>query len=516
MYDEWMQHVSDTDKDTLRAMSAAEREDSFYTSLAFGTGGIRGKVGLGPNRMNVYLVRKIMHGYGRFLAAQGHTTVAIFNDNRQKGREFVQEAVNVLATFGIVSYCYDDLRPTPLLSFAIRSLSLDAGINFTASHNPKEYQGIKLYDDTGCQYIPEQIEPLLAWIDEASYFETFPHASYKPIPARVEADYIHMVRSLSFQSVPLIKTVFTPLHGAASTLIQKIIPSFILVAEQMVVDPYFTTVAYPNPEFETAYEYAYKLAKKEQAALVIATDPDADRLGCSVLHQGQYRFLSGNDIAVLLLDYVTSQKAVAGGVMFKSIVTSRLGDEIAKKHGVQVVDTLTGFKWMGHQMNHNELPFVMAYEESNGVILSDTVRDKDAFQGILMLVEAASVIAQTNKTLVDRLAELEAEYGRFDNETLNITLEGAAGMKQIDHLMAFFRNEPLEGLTRRYDYQTDPVNTDNVIELTFGPSRIMVRPSGTEPKLKMYIETFNNSELFQQHVTMMKKVVKEQISSWTI
>jgi phosphoglucomutase len=512
MYDTWLSHVSAADKILLQQLSPEERSDAFYTSLSFGTGGIRGKVGLGPNRMSVYLVRKIMSGYGQFLQAAGKQTVAIFNDNRQFGRVFVQEAVNVLATFGITSYCYDELRPTPLLSFAIRYLKLDAGINFTASHNPKEYQGIKLYDETGCQYIPSQIESLLPLIEQASYFDNFQAAIYQNVPAAVEVAYLKMIASLRIQDVPMISTVFTPLHGASSTLITKIVPSVITVKEQMVVDPYFTTVDYPNPEFESAYEYAYNTAKQVGAKLVIASDPDGDRIGCSVLHHGAYRFLTGNEIAVLILDYVTRDRDVSGGVIFKSIVTSRLGDAIAKQRGLTVVDTLTGFKWMGYQMNHNKLPFVMAYEESNGVIVSDTVRDKDAFQGIVLLMEAASVYSLRNKTLVDRLDELTQEFGRYDNETLNFTLEGASGMIQINQLMAFFRTGDIEGLDDRYDYLNDALNQDNVIALTIGPSRIMIRPSGTEPKLKMYVETFNDQEIFNRHVTMMKMIVKEQTS----
>ena len=515
MYDTWLQHVSASDQRALAQLTPEERSDAFYTSLSFGTGGIRGKVGLGPNRMSVYLVRKIMTGYGQFLQASGKRSVAIFNDNRQFGRVFVQEAVNVLATFGIASYCYDELRPTPLLSFAIRYMTLDAGINFTASHNPKEYQGIKLYDETGCQYIPSQIESLLPLIDDASYFESFPPATYHNVPQDVETAYLNMIASLRNPQIKLISTVFTPLHGASSTLIEKIVPSIIPVPEQMIVDPYFTTVDYPNPEFETAYEYAYQTAKQVGAKLVIASDPDGDRIGCSVLHQGAYRFLSGNEIAVLILDYVTQTRKVKGGVMFKSIVTSQLGDAIAKKHGLHVVNTLTGFKWMGYQMNHNKRPFVMAYEESNGVIVSDTVRDKDAFQGIVVLMEAASVYALENKTLVDRLHELDREYGHYDNETLNFTLEGASGMKQITFLMEYFRTGEVPGLDARYDYLDDPVNTDNVLALTFGPSRIMIRPSGTEPKLKMYVETINDYQTFLRHVTMMKTIVKEQIQAWT-
>jgi phosphoglucomutase len=510
MFDQWLQHVSDTDKITLEGFTDAERTDAFYTSLSFGTGGIRGKVGLGTNRMSVYLVRKIMIGYGQFLSKQGKTTVAIFNDNRQMGRLFVQEAVNVLATYGIKSYCYDELRPTPLLSFAIRYLKLDAGINFTASHNPKEYQGIKLYDETGCQYIPSQIESLLPLIEEASYFESFPTAVYETIPADVEEAYLDMIRSLKLNDAPLIKTVYTPLHGTGSTLILKVVPEIIPVKEQMVVDPYFTTVDYPNPEFETAYDLAYQTAKEVGAKVVIASDPDADRIGCSVWHQGQYRFLSGNEIAVLILDYITQYKDVSGGVMFKSIVTSRLGDAIANAHGIKVVDTLTGFKWMGYQMNQTTLPFVMAYEESNGVIVSDSVRDKDAFQGITTLLEAASVYALEGKTLVDRLDELAELYGRYYNETLNFTLEGEDGMKLIVSLMDYFRHADIPGVDRRYDYLNDPDNNDNVIELTVGPSRIMVRPSGTEPKLKMYIETIGEEKFFTQHVTMMKTIVKER------
>jgi phosphoglucomutase len=510
MIQTWLDHVSLEHKAQLQAMSETERYDAFYTSLTFGTGGIRGKVGLGPNRMSIYMVRKIMVGYGQFLSKQGKTTVAIFNDNRQMGREFVQEAVNVLSTFGIRSYCYDELRPTPLLSFAIRYLGLDAGINFTASHNPKEYQGIKLYDETGCQYIPSQIESLLPLIDQASYFDSFPSAKYQLIRPEVEAAYLSMIQGLTLNHAPLIKTVYTPLHGTGSTLIQKVIPGIIPVTEQMVVDPYFTTVDYPNPEFETAYEYAYKTAKNVNAELVIASDPDADRIGCSVLHQGAYRFLTGNEIAVLILDYITEHKDVQGGVMFKSIVTSRLGDAIAKAHGIKVVDTLTGFKWMGYQMNMNTLPFVMAYEESNGVIVSDSVRDKDAFQGIKMLLEAASVYQLRGKTLVDRLDELALQYGRYYNETLNFTLEGEDGMRLIASLMEYFRIEAIPGVDQRYDYLKDPVNNDNVIELTMGPSRILVRPSGTEPKLKMYVETIDDVESFRQHVTMMKTIVKER------
>ena len=515
MIETWLANISKPDQLLLQNMSEEDRNDSFYTSLSFGTGGIRGKVGLGPNRMSVYLVKKIMRGYGQFLQSKGKTKVAIFHDNRQMGDAFQQEAVNVLATFGITTYAHAELRPTPLLSFTIRQMGLDAGINFTASHNPKEYQGIKLYDETGCQYIPSQLEAVLPLIEEASYFGDVPTASYAPIPASVEEDFISMVHGLSIKQGASIKTVYTPLHGAGSTLIKQVIPDVIPVEQQMVVDPYFTTVDYPNPEFETAYEYAYKTAKLVGAELILASDPDADRIGCSVLHQGNYRFLTGNEIAVLILDYIVSNKTFENGIIFKSIVTSQLGDAIAKKYGIEVQNTLTGFKWMGYEMNQTTKHVVMAYEESNGVILHDSVRDKDAFQGMFILHEAASVYKARGKTLVDRLDELATEFGHYQNETLNFVLEGESGMQLIAHLMTQFRHESLPGLDSRYDYLNDPVNNDNVLELTFGPSRVMVRPSGTEPKLKMYIETVSNESSHQQIITNLHRWVEEMSQTWT-
>jgi len=516
----------------LEDKSESELEDMFYTSLAFGTGGLRGIVGAGTNRMNVYTVRKANEGLARYLEdryvpaalARG---VVIAHDNRAMSREFAEESARVFGAHGIRAYLFDALRPTPELSFAVRDLGALAGIVVTASHNPPKYNGYKIYDEFGCQFTPRYADAIAAFVEAVE--DPFSIAVLDlpamrrrgllvPIGAEIDDRYLARVKTVQLRpdAEKDVTIVFTPLHGTAAELATRLLTetgyAFATVPEQMVHDPAFGTVKSPNPENPEAFTLAIAKGKAVGADLLVATDPDADRLGVAVRERDRYRLLTGNQTGAVLLDYLLSGlreqgRLPAQGVVFNTIVTSDLGAKIARDYGLDVVSTLTGFKFIGEQarfLEGTDRSFVFGYEESYGYVIKDFVRDKDSLQALLLAAEAANYWRARGKTLADRLEELHGRYGTHLEALHNVDLFGAEGAARIDRIVASFRTDPpvsVAGLRvlAREDYEESirfegPVRSplalpkSNVMKFILDEDGwFVLRPSGTEPKLKIYV-----------------------------
>lgn len=533
-YRKWLDY-KDLDaklKDELLSSSEKDLEDMFYTTLSFGTGGMRGILGPGINRLNIYTIRRANNGLGQYLINTYESKdllrgVVIAHDNRYMSKEFARESAKVLGAYGIKSYLFTDLRPTPELSFAVRHLNALAGIVVTASHNPPNYNGYKIYDEYGCQYTPRYADVIVDYVNKTGDIFEIKTQSLKEleknklieyIDEEIDKAYLDLVKSVTInKDLPKpLKIVFTPLHGTSGYLGKRLMEEegYIVypVEEQMVNDPNFPTVKLPNPEEKSAFEYAIKLGHKKAADLLIATDPDADRLGIAVWHKEDYILLNGNQTGALLIYYILNEKQKKGilpekGVVFNTIVTSDLGAKIARSFGMDVISTLTGFKFIGEQARYLEKEdreFIFGYEESYGYVINDGVRDKDSLQAILMISEAANYyLTQESKTLYDKLLEIYEEYGYYFEGLKNIHLLGKEGQEQISRIMDYFRNNPPQRinsrpivkiedflLSERYvkgKIETIDLDKSNVLKYYLDDeSWFVLRPSGTEPKLKIY------------------------------
>lgn len=533
-YQKWLDY-KDLDanlKDELLSSSEKDLEDMFYTTLSFGTGGMRGILGPGINRLNIYTIRRANNGLGQYLINTYESKdllrgVVIAHDNRYMSKEFARESAKVLGAYGIKSYLFTDLRPTPELSFAVRHLNALAGIVVTASHNPPNYNGYKIYDEYGCQYTPRYADVIVDYVNKTGDIFEIKTLSLKEleknklieyIDEEIDKAYLDLVKTITInKDLPKpLKIVFTPLHGTSGYLGKRLMEEegYIVypVEEQMVNDPNFPTVKLPNPEEKSAFEYAIKLGHKKAADLLIATDPDADRLGIAVWHKEDYILLNGNQTGALLIYYILNEKQKKGilpdkGVVFNTIVTSDLGAKIARSFGMDVISTLTGFKFIGEQaryLEQEDREFIFGYEESYGYVINDGVRDKDSLQAILMISEAANYyLTQESKTLYDKLLEIYEEYGYYLEGLKNIHLLGKEGQEQISRIMDYFRNNPPQRinsrpivkiedflLSERYDkgkIETIDLDKSNVLKYYLDDeSWFVLRPSGTEPKLKIY------------------------------
>lgn len=517
----------------LSGKSETELEERFYTSLEFGTGGMRGILGAGINRLNLFTIRKASDGLARYLVktkmpADLMKGVVIAHDNRRYSQDFALEAAKVLGVYGIKSYLFPDLRPTPLLSFATRALLAIAGIVITASHNPPNYNGFKIYDEYGCQYTPDYAKEIVALVNETEDVFSIKTLTETELQAkglleildhRIDERYLDMVKSIQLHpeiQKPL-KIVFTPLHGTSAVLGLRLLKEtgylVFPVASQLVPDPNFSTVKSPNPENPQAFELARALGEEIQADLLIATDPDADRLGIVVREKGDYHYLSGNQTGAILIYYLLCEKKRLGslpqkGVVFNTIVTSPLGAKIAESFGFEVRSTLTGFKFIGEQarfLENTDQKFLFGYEESFGYVINDAVRDKDALQAMLFASEAANFYhVSEGKTLYQKLLDLYQLYGFHQERLENIDLTGLEGKKRIERIMSHFHDitpKSVAGLKvkTKADYQKGIQETNSVATSTELPlsdvvkfilddgSWFVLRPSGTEPKLKVYV-----------------------------
>ena len=530
-WEHWKEEATDAAiRREVVSMTEEHAQELFSTDLEFGTGGMRGVLGAGTARMNVYTVRKATQGFAQYICEAGPEAmaagVAISHDNRRMSREFTMEAAGVLAANGIKAWVFDSLRPTPELSFAVRHLKCFGGIMITASHNPPQYNGYKLYDSTGCQLVPQLSDIVTARInaieDELSIRSLTPEQAgelIQTIGPELDEAYYQAVLAIQLDGgveKSSLRVVFSPQHGTANVPVRNVLTrlgyDLVVVEEQANPDPEFTNTKNPNPEDKAAFELAVAKAEECKADLVITTDPDADRLGVAVLRNGKYEYLSGNQGGAILLEYILSQRKARGtlpsnGIVINTIVTSDLGDRIAKAYGMAVEKTLTGFKFIGDRIRayeqNGQHTYVFGYEESYGYLISPIARDKDAIQAVLMICEAAAYYKAQGKTLMDVLDEIFARYGYFIEGQLAITLEGAAGTKRIAEIMKSLRENPLEELAGvavamyedydagvrltggKQEVLTLP-KTDALKYLLADGSWAAVRPSGTEPKCKFY------------------------------
>lgn len=533
VYEKWLHHpnLDPSYKEVLANMSEKEKNDAFYTTIEFGTAGMRGLLGPGTNRINLHTIRKANAGFAQYICAHGEEAkkrgIAIGYDNRHMSYEFAMDSAKMLATFGITSYVFESLRPTPELSFAVRYFHCFGGIMVTASHNPKEYNGYKLYDEKGCQLVPHLAEQVIERVnavenelalcaDPTAEQEQLIHVIGK------EVDEAYYEKVLGIQLNPQIakddvKIIFTPEHGTANIPVKEVYTRagyhFVAVEEQCTPDPDFSNTPTPNPEEAGAYELALEYAKREAADIILVCDPDADRMGVGVKHHGEYKLLTGNQSGAVLIEYIFSQLKAknlmpSNPVMFNTVVTSDLGEKIADKYGVATEKTLTGFKFIGEKVakyeETNEKQYVFGYEESYGSLIQPFVRDKDAPQACLMLAEAACYYKAQGKTLVDVLYDLYAELGYYEESQKSLTLAGQEGAQRIQEILATLRKTQLQDLggsavVRFEDYkECRVVENGKEFELTgFTKSDVLkyyladgswiaIRPSGTEPKCKFY------------------------------
>ncbi|MGM0807355.1 MAG: phospho-sugar mutase [Bacillota bacterium] len=513
-------------------------EDCFYKNLEFGTGGMRGEIGPGTNRMNTYTVRKASLGLAHFIEQQGEKAkkrgVAIAYDSRHQSPEFAMEAAKTLASQGIQAYVFESLRPTPELSFAVRYLKAYSGIVVTASHNPPEYNGYKVYGPDGGQLPPKEadevIEKVNAVEDELSIEvrseeELKNEGLIQIVGEEIDKAYMEQLLKISLNREVInemhdLSIVFTPLHGTANIPVREGLQQLgftnvTVVKEQEQPDPNFSTVKSPNPEEHAAFELAIKYGQETAADILIATDPDADRVGIAAKNsKGEYEILTGNQTGALMIEYILSQREEKGslcskGIIFKTIVTSELGRVIAESYGLTCEDTLTGFKFIGEKIKEYEKSgkhtFIFGYEESYGSLIGDFVRDKDAVQACLMGAEMAAYYKKQGKTLFDALDDVYKKHGFYKEGLESLTLKGKSGAEQIENLLAGFRADmPLEvngqKLVVSEDYKASVqynVVKDEKSDIHLPKSNVLkyqledgswfcVRPSGTEPKVKFY------------------------------
>ena len=441
-------------KKELDSMTEDELKDAFTDDLAFGTGGLRGVLGAGTNRMNIYIVAKATLGFGRYLAKKSNTAlqkgVSISHDNRHQSKEFARISAEVLSSLGFRVFLFEALRPTPELSYAVRYFNCIGGIMITASHNPKEYNGYKIYDETGCQLVPRDADKVIDEISKIdNYFEIetkLNHDLIHYIGKDVDEAYIKEVKKIILRPnlKKNFKLTYTPLHGTGQVFAADVLRSegydVTPVAEQMTCDPDFSGVKTSNPENKEAYDESIALAKKIGAKICLATDPDADRLGIAVEHNGEYYLFTGNQTAAIVLDYILKTRKELNtlpkdGYMFTTNVSSTLPEIIAKEYGVKTEITLTGFKFIGekaHEMvDMGKGSYVFGFEESYGCLVSPCVRDKDSIQAILMLCEAAAYYFEKGMDLYDALEEIYKKYGYYKEGITNITLKGLEGQAKI-------------------------------------------------------------------------------------
>lgn len=556
-YEYWLTFDEDTRKELESITDKKEIEDRFYKDLEFGTGGLRGIMGAGANRMNKYTVGKATKGLCEYLKNEfsGEKSVVIAYDSRNNSKAFAECAAEVLCYNGIKTFLFDEIMPTPVLSFSVRYLNCNAGIVITASHNPKEYNGYKVYDKYGCQLVPQYADKVISYINNVKDIKSVKHMNLNMalsngfltyIGDEVLNSYISEVEKMAvYKEASDLKIVYTPLHGTGNIPVRKVLSDMSfdvsVVKEQAVADGNFTTVRSPNPEEKDALNMALEQAKRANADLVIGTDPDCDRVGVGVLHNGEYTLLTGNQTGALLVDFYLKFKKQSlnpKSTLVKTIVTNDLGAEIARKNGLNVVETLTGFKYIGDQITKyektGENEFLIGYEESYGYLVGTYARDKDAVIASMLICEMAAYYKKNKMTLVDALNVLYSEYGFYLDALDSFVLKGKDGASRIKNIMSYFRANKatvFPNITDVKDYSTGigDLPKSNVLKFFLkGGSWIAVRPSGTEPKLKMYysvrgidsstcerslqnIRTIINGIMGMDIETYIKKIIRPKI-----
>lgn len=556
-YEYWLTFDDNTKNELESITDKKEIEDRFYKDLEFGTGGLRGIMGAGANRMNKYTVGKATKGLCEYLKNEfaGEKSVVIAYDSRNNSKAFAECAAEVLCYNGIKTFLFEEIMPTPVLSFSVRYLNCNAGIVITASHNPKEYNGYKVYDKCGCQLVPQYADKVISYINNVKDIKSVKHMNLNMalsngyltyIGDEVLNSYISEVEKMAvYKEASDLKIVYTPLHGTGNIPVRKVLSDMSfdvsVVNEQAVADGNFTTVRSPNPEEKDALNMALEQAKRANADLVIGTDPDCDRVGVGVLHNGEYTLLTGNQTGALLVDFYLKFKKQSlnpKSTLVKTIVTNDLGAEIARKNGLNVVETLTGFKYIGDQITKyektGENEFLIGYEESYGYLVGTYARDKDAVVASMLICEMAAYYKKNKMTLVDALNVLYSEYGFYLDALDSFVLKGKDGASRIKNIMSYFRANKatvFPNITDVKDYSTGigDLPKSNVLKFFLkGGSWIAVRPSGTEPKLKMYysvrgidsstcerslqnIRTIINGIMGMDIETYIKKIIRPKI-----
>lgn len=545
LYKEWLSKATDSDiSNELKdiADKPDEINDRFYKNLEFGTGGLRGIIGAGTNRMNIYTVGHATQGLSEYVkSVNAHGRVAIAYDSRNKSDVFAKRAASVLAANGIEVFIYKELTPTPMLSFAVRYLKCDSGIVITASHNPAKYNGYKAYGSDGCQLGLDESAYVLSIINSIDMFDGVKSIDFDQALASGKIKYIEddvinaylskvKEQSVSDDSYDFdnLSVIYTPLHGSGNKPVRAIldkigVKNVTVVKEQELPDGNFPTVPYPNPEFKQAFDCALELSKTVPADLLLATDPDSDRVGIAVNSNGEFKLLSGNDVGVLLLNYLLMRKTELNTlpknpVAVKTIVTTELCKPVCQKYGCRLIDVLTGFKFIGEQIylleqKGEDNRYIFGFEESYGYLAGSYVRDKDAVVGSMLICEMVCYYKSKGLTLLDVLDKLYEEFGCYFNMQQSIICEGQSGMEDMSNAMERLRSNPpatiggVKVLSVK-DYKTSletelasgnqqPIDlpSSNVLAFTLeDKSLVTVRPSGTEPKIKIYISAVSNKE----------------------
>ncbi|AAN58775.1 phospho-sugar mutase [Streptococcus mutans] len=562
-YQKWLAYAKLPDylHQELLAMDEKTKEDAFYTNLEFGTAGMRGYIGAGTNRINIYVVRQATEGLAQLIETKGDDVkkrgVAIAYDSRHFSQEFAFESAQVLAKHGIKAYVFESLRPTPELSFTVRHLGTFAGIMVTASHNPAPFNGYKVYGEDGGQMPPFDADALTDFIraindpfsiELADLEESKASGLIEVIGEAVDTDYLKEVKDVNINQKLIdeygkdMKIVYTPLHGTGEMLARRALAqagfdSVQVVEAQAVPDPDFSTVKSPNPENQEAFRLAEELGRQVDADVLVATDPDADRLGVEIRQaDGSYKNLSGNQIGAIIAKYILEAHKTAGSLptnaaLCKSIVSTELVSKIAESYGATMFNVLTGFKFIAEKIQefeekHNHT-YMFGFEESFGYLIKPFVRDKDAIQAVLIVAEIAAYYRSRGLTLADGIDEIYKEYGYFAEKTISVTLSGVDGATEIKKIMDKFRGDAPKqfnatDVVKLEDFQAQTATTaDGIEKLTTPPSNVLkyilsdaswiaVRPSGTEPKIKFYIATVgNNSEDAQVKIANIEKEIND-------
>lgn len=558
IYNEWIEssYFDEDTKDELRGIADDENEikERFYKSLEFGTAGMRGIIGAGTNRMNVYTVRKATRGVCRYIERKfgdegKNRGVVIAHDSRRMSREFCEEAAATLAAYGIKAFVFDSLRATPMLSFAIRYLNCQMGIVITASHNPKEYNGYKVYGSYGGQICVDEANEI---IDEVNSIESLGDIKVGSFDSYLESGMITVLdddvdnafneavlsqvrdKKMVSENGDKLRIIYTPIHGTGNVPVRRALKDagftdVAVVKEQELPDTEFSTVEYPNPEEKAVFNIAIDVAKESNADLIIGTDPDCDRVGIVVRdNNGEYVVLNGNQTGAIIVNYLFSKMNEAGNipekpVVIKTIVTSELGAAIAEHYGAEVVNTLTGFKFIGEKIHEYEdfgsvvKNFVIGYEESYGYLVGTHARDKDAVVASLILSEAALYYKLKGMNLYDALMEIYDKFGYYKEALKSITLKGIDGVEKIAEIMKSFRNDDISSIAgvkvdRKLDYKEgiDGLPKADVLKFVLEDnSWIAIRPSGTEPKIKFYFGVCGNNEVeSDKKVNILKEYIE--------
>ncbi len=555
----WLDGNYDTDTKNsikkLQEQNPAELEDSFYKNLEFGTGGLRGIMGVGTNRMNRYTIGMATQGFANYLKktyANTEIRVAVAHDSRNNSRFFAETTANVFAANGIKVFLFPDLRPTPELSFAIRTLDCKAGVVCTASHNPKEYNGYKAYWDDGAQLVPPHDKNVIKEVEAINSLNevawTGGEANITILGEEMDNQYINMLTSLSVHPEIItkqhdLKIVYTPIHGTGITLVPKTLAAFgftnvTIVEEQATPDGNFPTVAYPNPEEKEAMSMGLQKAKDIDADILLGTDPDADRVGVGVKnHKGEWVLMNGNQIAVLAFGYMIEARKNKGiaqqnDMVISTIVTTNMINEVAKQNAVACYNVLTGFKWIASLLKEKEGKenYIIGGEESFGLMIGDKIRDKDAVSAVAILCEMAAVEKNKGKSLFDKLIEMYLQYGFYLESLISITKKGMNGSKEIAAMMESYRANPPATINHckvveLLDYELQigknlitgaswsiGLPKSNVLQFILDDgSKISARPSGTEPKIKFYFSVqtkLNNKEEFDIKYAELESKIK--------